>query len=56
MALTAVNVSDERRDVDFTNTRGTWKDGVTGDVFTAQNNALSVPGPAHRARLLSAGA
>ncbi len=56
MALTAVNVSDERRDVDFPNTRGTWKDGVTGDVFTAQNNALRVRVPAHRARLLSAGA
>jgi hypothetical protein len=53
--LTAVNVSDERREVTFPNTRGTWEDGVTGSVWAAQNNTLSVQVPAHRVGLLSAG-
>jgi len=55
MALTAVNVSDAARVVDFPNTGGSWKDGVSGDVLAAQNNKLAVPVPAHRVRLLSAG-
>jgi hypothetical protein len=53
MALTAVNVSDEPREVNFPKTRGTWKDGVSGDVFAAQNDTLRVGVPAHRVRLLS---
>ncbi len=54
LALTAVNVSDEPRAVDFPNTRGTWKDGVSGEAFVAQNDTLRVGVPAHRVRLLSA--
>jgi hypothetical protein len=54
IALTAVNVSDAPRVVNFPNTNGTWKDGVSGDVLAAQNNTLPVPVPAHRVRLLSA--
>ncbi|MGD0389415.1 MAG: hypothetical protein ABSC42_10725 [Tepidisphaeraceae bacterium] len=56
MALTAINVSDEPGNVKFPNTGGAWEDGVSGDVLTAQNNTLTVPVPAHRLRLLSAGA
>ena len=54
MALTAVNVSDTPRVVNFENTSGAWKDGVSGDVLAAQNNALTVPVSPHRVRLLSA--
>jgi hypothetical protein len=55
MALTAVNVSDAPLVVSFPSAGGTWKDGVSGDVLTAQNNTLAVSVPAHRVRLLSAG-
>jgi hypothetical protein len=55
MALTAINVSDAPRVVNFPNTSETWKDCVSGDVLAAQNNTLTVPVPAHRVRLLSAG-
>jgi len=55
MALTAVNVADVPRAVEFPKTSGTWKDAVSGDVLTAQNNTLRVPVPAHRVRLLSSG-
>ena len=55
MALTAVSVADVRRDVTFPSTRGTWEDAVTGDVFTARDNTLTVPVPAHRIRLLHSG-
>ncbi len=55
MALTAINVSDEPRDVSFPNTSGTWEDGVSGDVLAAQKNTLTVPVPAHGVRLLRAG-
>jgi hypothetical protein len=51
-ALSAVNVAEVPRHVSFPNTTGTWKDGVTGDVFAAQNNTLTVVIPAHRVRLL----
>jgi hypothetical protein len=54
MGLTAVNVSDEPRAIDFPDTRGAWKDGVSGEAFAAQNNTLRVSVPAHRVRLLSA--
>jgi hypothetical protein len=54
MALTAVNVSDTPRVVNFENASGAWKDGVSGDVLAAQNSALAVPVPPHRVRLLSA--
>lgn len=54
VALTAVNVADERHPVTFQNTSGNWEDGVTGDVFSPQNNMLTVPVPPHRVRLLSA--
>jgi hypothetical protein len=56
MALTAVNVSDTARAVTFPNTSGTWTDGVSGEVVAAQRNTLTVQVPAHRARLLTAGA
>jgi hypothetical protein len=55
MALTAINVSDAPRVVNFPNTSGTWQDGVSGDVLAAQNKTLTVPVPAHRVQLLSAG-
>lgn len=55
MALTAINVSDAPHVVEFPNTSGTWEDGVSGDVLAAQNSTLTVPVPAHRVRLLSAG-
>ncbi|HLW80350.1 MAG TPA: hypothetical protein VKU44_12210, partial [Terriglobia bacterium] len=56
MALTAVNVSDAPRVVTFPNAKGTWVDGVSGDVLAAQNNTLAVQVPPHRVRLLSPGA
>ena len=56
MALTAVSVADGRREISFPNTTGTWEDGVSGDQFTAQDNTLTVPIPAHSVRLLHAGA
>jgi hypothetical protein len=52
MALTAVNVADVRRAVEFPNTGGTWEDGVSGGVFASHDNTLTVPVPAHRVRLL----
>jgi len=55
MALTAVSVADVRRDVTFPSTRGAWKDAVTGDVFTARDDTLTVPVPAHQVRLLHSG-
>jgi hypothetical protein len=55
MALTAVSVSDESRPIVFPNAPGTWQDGITGDVFTAQGNRLTVTVPAHGIRLLHAG-
>jgi hypothetical protein len=54
-ALTAVSVADVRREVLFPNTRGTWEDAVTGAVFTARDNTLTVPVPPHRVRLLHSG-
>jgi hypothetical protein len=51
-ALTAVSVADAPRDVSFPNTTGTWQDAVSGEVFTAPNNTLTVPVPPHRVRLL----
>jgi len=56
MALTAVSLADVTREVQFPNTSGTWIDGVSGDEFAAKGNTLAVPVPAHRVRLLSAGA
>lgn len=50
--LTAVNVADGSRDVTFPNAAGTWQDSVTGESFTARNGTLTIPVPAHRARLL----
>jgi hypothetical protein len=51
-ALTAVSVADIPRDVSFPNTPGTWKDALSGEVFTARNRTLTVRIPPHRVRLL----
>ena len=51
-ALTAVSVADAPRDVSFPNTPGTWKDALSGEVFTARNKTLMVSVPPHRVRLL----
>jgi len=55
MAFTVINVSGAPGVVNFPNTNGTWKDGVSGDVLVAQNNTLTVPVSGHRVRLLSPG-
>jgi hypothetical protein len=52
LALTAVSVADVPRQVHFPNISGGWTDAVTGDKFSAKDNALTVPVPAHRVRLL----
>jgi len=54
MALTAVSVAEGPREISFPNTRGAWKDGFDGEVFTAQNNTLTLRVPPHRVRLLYA--
>lgn len=54
MALTAVSVADGPRPIVFPNAPGSWRDGVKGEVFTAQGNMLTVPVPAHGIRLMHA--
>ena len=53
-ALTAVSVADVPRPIVFPNAPGTWRDGVTGEMFAASGNALTVAVPAHGIRLLKA--
>jgi hypothetical protein len=53
MALTAVSVANAPREVTFSNTRGTWKDHVNGETFTARDDTLAVTVPPHRVRLLT---
>ncbi len=50
--LTAVSVAEGPREVRFPNASGAWVDAVTGDRFTARENTLALPVPAHRVRLL----
>jgi hypothetical protein len=54
VVLTAVNVGDQTCRAEFKDAPGTWKDGVRGDAFTAQGNALTVVVPAHSVRLMRA--
>ena len=53
--MTAVNVGEKTCRVAFPDTAGIWKDGVEGDVFTAQHSTLTVSVPPHSVRLLHAG-
>ena len=53
-ALTAVNVADIAHRIAFSNTPGTWRDSVRGEVFTAQDNVLSIAVPPHSIRLMHA--
>ncbi len=53
--MTAVNVGEKTCRVAFPDTAGIWKDGVKGDVFTAQHSTLTVSVPPHSVRLLHAG-
>jgi hypothetical protein len=54
VALTAVNVADIPHRIVFPNAPGTWLDGVKGEMFTAQGNALAVAIPPHGIRLMHA--
>lgn len=54
MALTAVSVADAPAEVRFPGVRGTWRDAVHGNGFTAEGDTLVVPVPAHGVRLLHA--
>ncbi|MGO8952031.1 MAG: DUF6259 domain-containing protein [Rhodomicrobium sp.] len=54
VALTAVSVAEVPRQIVFPDAPGSWRDGVSGDTFTAQGDTLAVTVPAHGIRLLQA--
>jgi len=53
-ALTAVSVADESRKISFPDAAGSWKDEISGEVFSAQNGELTISVAPHRVRLLHA--
>jgi len=53
-ALTAVSVAEVPRQIVFSNSPGNWRDGVTGEIFSARGDALAVTVPAHGVRLMHA--
>jgi hypothetical protein len=53
-ALTAVSVAEVPRQILFPQAPGAWRDGVSGDILTAQGNVLTVTVRPHSVRLMQA--